>query len=233
MSSKTSGLLGGAIAGFVFGGGQFSYLAYLGVAASQLLKQQAGITVTPSLFEGWLASTLISGGLFGALFGLLYGWKYDTIPGRSPALKGLAIAFLLVLLNMEEASLYAKLGPAFLLCFVFVTSLMAVIYGLLLGYLYYRMELYRFRALSTKDLRNSFVSTKPIGTEGQPVAKLRFRQFTMTGLARSRPTKLGLFPSNTDFGPIPLQAMDMSEPTHLSGRLRSKRKASMICSLST
>ncbi|MGC9175417.1 MAG: hypothetical protein ACP5GO_06185 [Thermoprotei archaeon] len=81
MDSKTSGLLSGAIAGLVFGSGQFSYLWLLALLVGQPLKQELGITVTPSLVESWLISTLVSGALFGGVFGIIYGWKYDAIPG--------------------------------------------------------------------------------------------------------------------------------------------------------
>ncbi len=141
MDSKISGLMAGAAGGVAYGLGQSTYILMLGAFAARALKEVMGLTLTLSVIESSLVSTVSSAVLFGAFFGLIYGWKYNGIPGRSPALKGIAMGVLLFLFNMADVYLYERFGFALLGAFVAINAVMAVIYGLILGYVYYRLEL--------------------------------------------------------------------------------------------
>ncbi|MGC8670792.1 MAG: hypothetical protein ACP5SK_03175 [Thermoprotei archaeon] len=142
MGSKTSGLLAGATGGLVYGLGQSSYISLVSIFAAQTVERTLGLAPTLPVLESSIVSTLSSAVVFGAFFGLIYGWKYNGIPGRSPALKGMAMGILLFLFNMADIYLYEKFGLALLGAFVAVNAITAVAYGLILGYLYYRLELY-------------------------------------------------------------------------------------------
>ncbi|MGC8631905.1 MAG: hypothetical protein ACP5T2_05765 [Thermoprotei archaeon] len=142
MGSWKTGVLGGSLAGAVFGAGQSAYLLLTYELARKAIDtaMRADITL-PGIGQSMLY-LIFSGLFFGAFFGLLYGWRYDNIPGRSPALKGVAIGIFVFLINLSDVGFYSSIGTLFLAMFIIINLMLATIYGFLLSYIYYRRELY-------------------------------------------------------------------------------------------
>ena len=143
MGSKLSGTVAGSVAGLVFGSGQSAYLAFLWAFSGVVVEKALGVKFTEPILLSSAESAISAAILFGAFFGLIYGWRYEGIPGRSPALKGLAMGLLLFLFNVSGLGLYLRLGIGYAVGFLVVNLVMGFVYGLVLSYLYYRMEIYR------------------------------------------------------------------------------------------
>jgi len=143
VGSKLSGTVAGSVAGLVFGSGQSAYLALLWASSGIVVEKALGVKFTEPILLSSAESAISAAILFGAFFGLIYGWRYEGIPGRSPALKGLAMGLLLFLFNVSGLGLYLRLGIGYAVGFLVVNLVMGFVYGLVLSYLYYRMEIYR------------------------------------------------------------------------------------------
>jgi len=142
LGSWKAGVLGGLIAGVVFGVGQSVYLLLTYELARKAIDAAMHAEVTlPGIGQSMLYLVL-SGLFFGAFFGLVYGWRYDNIPGRSPALKGIAVGIFVFLVNLSDVGFYSSIGTAFLGAFIIFNLGLAMLYGFLLSYVYYRREIY-------------------------------------------------------------------------------------------
>ncbi len=154
MANLTKGLKSGTIAGLAYGvvNAILAYIILIELRSSiiaalnKYLSQHSNLISisAQNLYDLALITTpvaeVIVGIILGLIFGALFGIMYNKIPFSSPVGKGLLFSFFIwLILNVGiEAANIGTYGFTYYIVSAGLSLIGAVVYGLLLGYLYGR-----------------------------------------------------------------------------------------------